>query len=78
MTAAPNLERAILVLRKANREVEERRKSRSTKFIATPKDNSRVYVSSKICQAITMTGKPCAFKASSPCGKFCKRHIIVE
>ena len=30
------------------------------------------------CQAITMVGKPCPFRATSGCGKFCKKHIIVE
>ena len=78
MMGDPQLERAIAVLRKANMEVAALRKARSTRFIKEPKDNSRVYKSNKICQAINMTGKPCAFKASSLCGKFCKRHIIVE
>jgi len=30
------------------------------------------------CQAITMAGKSCPFRATSDCGKFCKKHIIVE
>lgn len=72
------LARAIEVLRKANRELEEKKRANSIKFIKEPKDHSRVYKSNKICCAITMTGKPCPFKASSPCGKFCKRHVIVE
>ena len=29
-----------------------------------------------ICQAVTMAGKPCPFKATSSCGKFCKKHNI--
>jgi sulfatase maturation enzyme AslB (radical SAM superfamily) len=28
----------------------------------------------KICQATTMSGKPCSFKAI--CGDFCKKHRI--
>ena len=32
--------------------------------------------SSLTCQAVTMLGKPCPFRATSSCGKFCKKHII--
>jgi len=28
------------------------------------------------CQSLTMSGKPCPFKASSECGRFCKKHIL--
>jgi hypothetical protein len=29
-----------------------------------------------VCQALCLTGKKCTFRAVSPCGKFCKKHII--
>jgi hypothetical protein len=28
------------------------------------------------CQSLTMSGKPCPFKATSDCGRFCKKHIL--
>lgn len=30
------------------------------------------------CQALCLTGKKCTFRATSPCGKFCKKHIIED
>ena len=58
--------------------------SMGTKFIPLdqcPKENtqikSRTGTTTK-CQAVTMSGKPCPFRATSDCGKFCKKHIIVE
>lgn len=30
----------------------------------------------KKCQAVTMIGKPCPFKAVSECGRFCKKHSL--
>jgi hypothetical protein len=30
--------------------------------------------SKKICCAVTMTGKPCSFKAV--CGNYCKKHSV--
>jgi hypothetical protein len=32
---------------------------------------------SAICQAITMSNKPCQYKSVSECGRFCKKHLIV-
>ena len=61
--------------------------SRGVKFIPAnecPKERSEArygkptHGTSVKCQAITMLGKPCPFRATSGCGKFCKKHIIVE
>ena len=30
------------------------------------------------CQALCLTGKKCTFRATSPCGKFCRKHIIED
>lgn len=30
----------------------------------------------KKCQATTMSGKACPFRAISECGRFCKKHIL--
>ena len=63
------------------------RVSKGVKFITIdkcPKEKPEArYGTSKTtggikCQAITMAGKPCPFRATSGCGKFCKKHIIVE
>lgn len=55
--------------------------AKGVKFISMeqcPKE--KVVVASKAvkCQAVTMSGRPCPFRATSGCGKFCKKHIIVE
>ena len=67
------------------RKLNDRKVSRGIKFIPMdqcPKEKSEARPGSKVrtvkCQAITMTGKPCPFRATSGCGKFCKKHIIVE
>jgi hypothetical protein len=63
------------------------RVSRGVKFIPAnecPKERAEArygktaHSSGVKCQAITMLGKPCPFRATSGCGKFCKKHIIVE
>ena len=64
--------------------LKDRKVSRGVKFISwdkCPKEKTemRKMTSSGVkCQAITMMGKPCPFRATSGCGKFCKKHIIVE
>ena len=66
------------------RRVNDRKISRNVKFLPMdqcPKekvDARHVKASAIKCQAITMAGKPCPFRATSDCGKFCKKHIIVE
>jgi len=34
----------------------------------------KVHVS--MCQAETMSGKPCRCRAVTPCGRFCKKHRL--
>ena len=57
------------------------RKKRSLKIIegvptsTQPQKTSKV-VKKQICQSITLSGKPCQFKAVSECGRFCKKHNL--
>ena len=72
---------------KMARRLRTERLSKGVKFITAdkcPKERAETRhpiaprASGVKCQAITMTGKPCPFRATSGCGKFCKKHIIVE
>lgn len=29
-----------------------------------------------ICKAVLLSGEPCKYKATSPCGKFCRKHYV--
>jgi len=57
------------------------RKKRSLKIIEgtptqTQLEKTAKVVKKQICQSITLTGKPCQFKAVSECGRFCKKHNL--
>ena len=62
--------------------IKSERKKRSIKILTDPPgqlvSTTPVSSSSKIkkCQSMTLTGKPCQFKATSECGRFCKKHCI--
>lgn len=78
-----DIERARERLRVAYKKFEDDRKSRKIRFIPIEKaatlSVNRPVVSvqrNATCQALCLTGKKCTFKATSPCGKFCKKHII--
>ena len=79
-TVTYDLERATNVLRESYAKINAEKKAKSIIFLKEVPKASRMPqpVSKHTCQALTLTGKPCAFKATSPCGKFCKKHIIVE
>ena len=58
-----------------------KRKERSIKILTEIPKNLNIEeqikaVRKKTCQGITMTGKPCQFKAVSECGRFCKKHNV--
>ena len=40
----------------------------------TPEVMTEQRTSKKICCAVTMTGKPCSFKAN--CGDYCRKHSV--
>lgn len=75
-----DLIRATQVLRDSYAKINARKQARSIIFLKEVPKASRMPqpMTKHKCQAVTMTGKPCAFKATSSCGKFCKKHIIVE
>ena len=62
------------------KKLKDQKVSRGVKFISMDKcpriktDIRHVKTIVK-CQAVTMSGKPCPFRAVSECGKFCKKHI---
>lgn len=70
------------------KEDEIERKRRSIKFLEKPppipmpnsSGSSRGGGRSgtKQCQAVTLSGRPCRFKATSPCGKYCRKHIVKD
>ncbi len=67
-------------LEKRYNEIKAARERRSIKVISyldVPKTQTETKHSLKKCNAITMSGKPCPFRANSACGKFCKKHILV-
>jgi hypothetical protein len=51
----------------------ECQKTRPIKVLQTAPDNQNTE-NKKICQAFTLSGKKCSFKAV--CGKYCKKHRI--
>jgi hypothetical protein len=80
-----DLERARERIRAAYKKIEDEKRSRQVKVITLDKvasimTNRPVQACTKnaVCQALCLTGKKCTFKATSPCGKFCKKHIIVQ
>ena len=55
----------------------EKQNKMCVKFLEKPPVNAvRELRTIARCQAINLNNKPCQFKAM--CGKFCKRHVIVE
>ena len=81
--ATMDFERARERLRASYKKIEEDKKSKQIRFIPLEKvaalNTSRPVVSvqkNATCQALCLTGKKCTFKATSSCGKFCKKHII--
>jgi hypothetical protein len=80
-----DLEKARERLRAAYKKIEDERKAKQIRFIPLEKvaklgQGRPTAPSSKnaMCQALCLTGKKCTFRATSPCGKFCRKHIIVD
>lgn len=61
-------------------QINEEKKAKSTKVISlteVPKmTEMKVETRVKKCESLTMSGKPCNFKAVSECGRFCKKHSV--
>lgn len=66
------------------KEDDKRRAEKCIKFLekpppipqATPSRFARA--SMKTCQAVTLSGRPCRFRATSVCGKYCRKHIVKD
>jgi hypothetical protein len=54
----------------------EKRMQRVSQLIDKVPDQPRIAVTAKTCSAITMTGKPCHFRAV--CGNFCRKHRVSD
>lgn len=56
------------------------RKKKSLKVISMTevarKERLPAVTTKKTCQSMTMSGKPCTFRAVSECGRFCKKHSL--
>ena len=60
-------------------EIQAIKKAKSIKIITyteIPKQVAANTSKIKKCQSLTMTGKPCTFKPTSECGRFCKKHCL--
>ena len=59
----------------------EERKAQGIKVLTEPPPEvyheKSKFNKSVMCQATTMSNKPCKSKAISECGRFCKKHLIV-
>ena len=70
-----NLADATWKMKMMYKKFDEKKQSRKIVFLEkTPVAAKESRVSSNICQATTMAGKQCSFKAV--CGDFCKKHRI--
>ena len=81
-----DIERARERIRASYKRIEDEKKSKQIRFIPLEKVSKLGQVSrpavptakNAVCQALCLTGKKCTFRATSPCGKFCKKHIIED
>lgn len=66
--------------RKRTEELAAQKKARAPPLIAKPcpRDDSPAMKKTEVkCQARTLENRPCNFRATSKCGRFCTRHNIV-
>lgn len=69
------LANATWVMKNKYKQAQNRKDNRKTIMIEkTPEVVNEQRTSKKMCQAITMSGKPCSFKAV--CREFCKKHSV--
>lgn len=65
--------RSIHKLRESRKQYDDKREKSKIIFLEnTPEKCLNTKKFSNICQAVTLKGKKCTFKAS--CGNFCKKH----
>lgn len=73
--------RAVWKMNESYRKIKEEREAKRIKIIDFNDLPKRIatgpkksLASNTTCQAITLSGRPCKFKAT--CGKFCKKHKV--
>ena len=73
--------RAVWRMSESYRKIKEERAAKSIKIIdfndipkRTATDSKKPAAQTMTCQATTLSGRPCKFKAT--CGKFCKKHKV--
>lgn len=64
-------------LRESYAKIAEQKKARSIKLIELC-DFPKKQCIRGTCQATNMSGKKCIYRATSECGRFCKRHAITD
>lgn len=70
-----HLARSVFKMKNKYKQHEENKKGRSIQVIAeAPKHIVEQKHTINICQATTLKGKKCTFKAT--CGSFCKKHSV--
>ena len=74
MEHADRLERAIFRIKQKYDEYEKGRKDRSIMMTNKILESENVDTRN-ICRALTLSGKPCKFKAV--CGNYCRKHTRV-
>ena len=74
MEHADRLERAIFRIKQKYDEYEKGRKDRSIMMTNKILESENVDTRN-ICRALTLSGKPCGFKAV--CGNYCRKHTRV-
>lgn len=74
-----DIEKARERIRASYKRIEDEKKARQIRIIPLSKVKPSLPTRSDVtCQAMCLTGKKCTFKATSPCGKFCRKHIIED
>lgn len=69
------LANATWIMKNRYTQAQKRKDHRKTIMIdKTPEAVNEQRTSKKICQALTMSSKPCSFRAV--CGNFCKKHGV--
>ena len=84
MNSDDKLASAIAHVREAYKRHDMKRKERSIKIItyipppppSTPLKSSVNRGTVHKCQATLLSGKPCSFRATSQCGRFCRKHNL--
>ena len=54
------------------------KRARAPQFITKPPVHEQIHkMAASKCQARTLENRPCPFRATSKCGRFCSKHNVV-